>query len=84
MQEGRCFVYILECADATLYTGITTDLVRRLNEHNVSQLGARYTRVRRPVRLVYQEEHISRSEAASREYQIKKLSRAAKINLIIK
>jgi putative endonuclease len=65
------FVYMLECSDGTLYTGITTDLVRRLDEHNNSTKGAKYTRARRPVVLVYQEQHFNRSEASKREFFIK-------------
>ncbi len=77
------FVYILECADNTLYTGITTDLARRLLEHNHSPLGARYTKSRRPVRLLYHEEHASRSAAASREAAIKKMPRQEKFQLTL-
>jgi len=76
------FVYIVECADTTLYTGITTDLERRLSEHNQSEKWAKYTRVRRPVMLVYSEKHASRSEVCKREYAIKQLSREEKIKLI--
>ena len=75
-------VYILECADGTLYTGITTDLERRLSEHNEGRLGARYTRARRPVRLVYSVSYANRSEASIAEAQIKKLSRRKKQALI--
>ena len=75
------FVYIVRCLDRTLYTGITTDLDRRLAEHNAG-LGAKYTRPRRPVVLVYSEQAISRSAAARREYQIKKLSPTGKMDLI--
>lgn len=76
-------VYILRCSDETLYTGITKDVVRRVEEHNGSGLlGARYTRARRPVRLVYLESHKTRSGAARREYKIKRLSREAKEALI--
>ena len=77
------FVYILECADGTLYTGITTDLERRVKEHNTSPKGAKYTRNRRPVKLVYNEEAEDKSSASKREYQIKKLSRKEKLLLII-
>jgi putative endonuclease len=66
------YVYILECADGTLYTGITTDLQRRVKEHNSSDKGAKYTRARRPVRLLYSEEYEDRSSASKREYHIKK------------
>jgi putative endonuclease len=76
------FVYILECADGTLYTGITTDLDRRLAEHNEGKLGARYTRVRRPVKLRYSEQFENRSEASKAEARTKKLSRKQKQALI--
>ncbi len=76
-------VYILRCSDETLYTGITKDVVRRVEEHNGSGLlGARYTRARRPVRLVYSEAQKTRSAAARREYEVKRLSREAKEALI--
>jgi putative endonuclease len=74
-------VYILQCADGTLYTGWTMDLERRLRAHNSGQ-GARYTRGRRPVRLVYQEEQPTRSAAQKREAAIRRLSRASKLRLI--
>jgi len=76
------YVYILECNDMTLYTGITKDLQRRLLEHNKSSKGAKYTRVRRPVILLYSEECGDRSSAAKREYAIKKLTRDQKLALI--
>lgn len=76
------FVYILRCADGTLYTGITTDLSRRVIEHNETLRGARYTRPRRPVRLVYAEGHQDRAEASRREHSLKALSRGAKEALI--
>ncbi len=76
------FVYILECADGTLYTGITTDLDRRLAEHNEGKLGARYTRARRPVTLRYSEQFENRSEASKAEARTKKLSRKQKQALI--
>lgn len=66
------FVYILQCADDTLYTGIATDINRRLNEHNTSDKGAKYTRSRRPVTLVYSEGFPDRSSASRREYEIKR------------
>jgi len=75
-------VYLLECTDGTLYTGITTDLKKRVEEHNESPRGARYTKSRRPVRLVYSEQAKTRSAALVREYAIKKLSRARKQVLI--
>lgn len=75
-------VYILECSDNTLYTGITTDIERRIKEHNTSQKGAKYTKLRRPVRLVYKENQENRSLASKREYAIKKLTREEKLRLI--
>jgi len=77
------YVYIVECADETLYTGIATELARRVEEHNSSEKGAKYTRVRRPVTLVYSEEYPDRSTASKREYEIKKkMNRAQKLKLI--
>ena len=76
------FVYIVECSDSTLYTGIATDICRRLDEHNNSDKGAKYTRVRRPVKLVYSESCEDRSSASKREYEIKKLKREKKLELI--
>ena len=74
---------MLECSDGTLYTGITTDLERRLEEHNNSPKGAKHTRARRPVKMVYNEAYLTRSEACSREYFIKhKMSREEKKKLI--
>ena len=75
------WVYILRCYDGTLYTGYTTDLVRRLEAHQ-SGKGAKYTRSRRPVELVYQEELTDKSGALQREAAIKKLSRAEKLLMI--
>jgi putative endonuclease len=75
------FVYILHCSDGTYYTGITTDLQRRLEEHNHSAKGAKYTRARRPVTLVYSEKLDDKSSASKREYAIKKLTRAQKMEL---
>jgi putative endonuclease len=73
---------MLRCADGTLYTGITTDVVRRVAEHNGdSGLGARYTRSRRPVALAYAEPADNRADAARREAAIKRLPRAAKLAL---
>lgn len=76
------FVYIVTCSDGTLYTGITTDLERRIGEHNAGKAGARYTRSRRPVCLVYREAAKNRSEAARREHLIKKMPSAEKIKLV--
>jgi putative endonuclease len=77
-------VYIVRCADETLYTGYTTDVATRLSEHNGTgtKPGARYTRSRRPVKLVYQETLLSRSAAMQREAAIKQLSRREKLALI--
>ncbi len=76
------FVYILKCSDKTLYTGITTDLKRRIDEHNFSDLGAKYTRARRPVKLVWSKKFKTRSSAARMEYKIKQLSREEKLKLL--
>ncbi|GHA11572.1 hypothetical protein GCM10008090_21680 [Arenicella chitinivorans] len=77
------FVYMLYCADDSLYTGITTDLERRVNEHNhCAHKAARYTRARRPVKLAYAEPCESRSAASQREHQLKRLSRSEKLNLV--
>lgn len=74
---------MLRCADDSLYTGITKDIDRRLSEHNdCPEKGAKYTRARRPVTLVYQEAHQDRSSASQREYCLKQLSRAKKLKLI--
>jgi putative endonuclease len=80
--EKSWFVYILSCRDRTLYTGITRDPRRRLLEHNSTPDGARYTRGRRPVVLVYLEPHPSRSAASRREHAIKRMSVARKNHLI--
>jgi putative endonuclease len=76
------FVYILECCDGSLYTGITTDVTKRLEEHNSSDKGAKYTKARRPVKLLYEESSSDRSSASKREYAIKKLTRLKKLQLI--
>ncbi len=77
-------VYIVRCSDDSLYTGITNDLDRRISEHNdsSSNLGAKFTRGRQPVKLVYQETAESRSHATKREMKIKSLSRQQKLALI--
>jgi putative endonuclease len=77
------FIYIIRCADDSLYTGVTTDLERRINEHNAGKTAARYTRARRPVSLVYQESAPDRTTACRREYQIKQLSRLEKQRLLV-
>jgi putative endonuclease len=78
------YLYILKCADDTLYTGITTDLERRISEHNTSSLGSKYTKARRPVKLAYFKEFTDRSAASKHECFIKKLSRLQKLALIKK
>jgi len=74
-------IYILECSDKSYYTGITTDLIKRLERHNSGD-GAKYTRARRPVSLVYSEKSLSKSEAKRREIEIKSFSRKNKELLI--
>ena len=76
------YLYIVRCADNSLYTGITTDIERRTSEHNSSKLGAKYTRARRPVELVYQELFADRSTVSRRESEIKKMTPAQKRQLI--
>ena len=78
----KWFLYVLQCSDGTFYTGTTTDINRRLREHNSSALGAKYTRSRRPVKLVYLVEHEDRSSAQKAEYGFKKLSRNQKQKII--
>lgn len=78
------YVYIVRCKDKTLYTGVTTDLSRRYEEHNSPNKGAKYTRHRRPVEMVYSEVSQNRSTASKREYQIKKYSLSKKLTLIKK
>ena len=75
------YVYILECADQTFYTGITNDLTRRVAEHNSSKLGAKYTRGRRPVKLAYVKRKKDKTKALQEEYRLKKLSRQEKLGL---
>lgn len=75
------YVYIVECSDGTYYTGYTSDPERRISEHN-SGSGAKYTKSRRPVTLVHLEEYTSRSDAMSREYEIKQFSRSQKETLV--
>ena len=75
-------LYILKCKDGTLYTGIATDLKRRLREHNFSKLGAKYTRGRRPVKLIWSRNFRNRSNASKEEARIKKLTRTEKLALI--
>ncbi|NLP45869.1 MAG: GIY-YIG nuclease family protein [Epulopiscium sp.] len=76
-----CYVYILECSDHTLYTGWTNNLTKRLKTHAQGK-GAKYTRARLPVKLVYYEKHKNRISAQKREYEIKQLTRKEKLQLI--
>ena len=80
---AQWFVYLLRCSDNSLYCGVTKDVARRVNEHNTSPtLAAKYTRVRRPVELAYQEACDNKSHAYQREYAIKKLSKVQKERLV--
>jgi putative endonuclease len=76
-----CFCYILECSDGTYYTGWTTDPERRVKQHNKG-IGARYTKTRRPVKMVYLEEQPDKISALKRELAIKKMKREQKSKLI--
>lgn len=78
------FLYILKCADKTLYTGITTDLGRRVAEHNNNKLGAKYTASRQPVKIVYSKKFKNRSAALKEECRIKKFLRQEKLEMIKK
>ncbi len=79
--SARFYVYILRCGDQSLYTGITTDIARRFQQHRKGK-GARYTRSRGVEALVYSEGPMTHTEAAQREHALKKLSRAAKLQII--
>lgn len=77
------FVYLLRCSDGSFYAGITTDVKRRVLEHNTHDvLGARYTRGRRPVVLVWSEPHANRSGASRREAELKRMRRSSKLALL--
>ncbi len=80
--QSAWFVYLVRCQDGTLYCGIAKDLNRRLEEHNSADKGAKYTRGRRPVELVYTEKVASRAQATQREGRIKRMTRAQKMTLI--
>ena len=87
MKSKKYFTYIVRCADGTLYTGITTDIGRRMDEHNgldKNKKGAKYTRVRRPVELVYEKSFSNRSKATKEEIKIKQLTRQEKEKLLDK
>ena len=78
---GSHFVYIVRCSDNSLYTGYTNNIEARINKHNAGQ-GAKSTKIRRPVVLVYQEMYETKSEALRREYEIKTFTRQRKLKLI--
>ena len=81
MAMTRAYTYIVECADGTYYTGWTTDVTARVAAHN-ARIGARYTRGRIPVQLVYREEYNEKQSAQRREVAIKRMTRAEKVQLI--
>lgn len=82
VEEPGWYVYLLRCADDSLYAGVATDLARRLRQHNGELAGgARYTRGRRPVELIWSESCADRAEAQAREAEIRRLSRAGKLRL---
>lgn len=76
------FVYLLRCNDNSLYAGITTDIERRLHQHNHTKLGAKYTRAKRPVTLAFIESATDKSSASKREYQLRKLTKTSKEQLV--
>ncbi len=80
--KSKFYTYMLRCADGSLYTGYTTDLEKRVEAHNLGK-GAKYTRMRRPVELVYFEEHPSKQEAMRREALIKQMTKKEKEKLIL-
>lgn len=81
MKDDWC-VYVLRCSDQTLYTGVTNNIEKRLKAHNSSSAGAKYTKARRPVALVYQEKSLTRGDALRRESVLRKLPRSTKLELI--
>ena len=81
MRRQMNYTYILECADGSLYTGWTNHLEERIEAHNRGK-GARYTKSRRPVELVYFESFATKEEAMSREFKVKRLTRAEKLRMI--
>jgi putative endonuclease len=82
-QQKFWTVYFLRCIDNSLYTGITIDIERRLHQHNNTKLGAKYTRARRPVKLVYSETAVDKSAASKREYQLRTLTKKKKEELVL-
>lgn len=83
-KTGTWWVYLLRCNDNSLYAGVTTDVHRRIDEHNNSKLGAKYTRAKRPISLAYLEEADNKSTACKREYQIRQLTKLKKEQLVSK
>jgi putative endonuclease len=83
MAESAYWVYVLQCADGTLYTGSTVDLEKRVKAHNGSKNGAKYTRARRPVKLVYHEVCETLAVARAREAEIKRMTREEKLVLVV-
>ncbi len=81
-ENDKSYTYILKCKDDTLYIGSTNDLEKRLHQHNNLKSGAHYTKIRRPVILVYSEELESLKLARARELELKKLTREEKLNII--
>tara|TARA_Y100000310_G_scaffold182230_1_gene182288 strand:+ start:1171 stop:1431 length:261 start_codon:yes stop_codon:yes gene_type:complete len=82
VKSDHWYLYVLLCSDGSYYTGVTVDVDRRLREHNASKAGAKYTRSRRPVKLLFYEKFQTRSAAQKAEYQFKKLTRKQKEKLI--
>ena len=80
--DNRWTVYLMRCCDNSLYCGVTTDVKRRLTEHNKGVKGAKYTKARRPVTLVYTESAVDRSAACKQEAILKKLNKASKESLV--
>ena len=82
MKANMWFLYVVQCCDKSYYAGVTTDIKRRLHEHNTTSRGAKYTKTRRPVVLIYQQEFTNRSEAQRAEYAFKQLRRKDKDKFI--
>ena len=82
VDEKAWFLYVLRCADDTFYTGTTTDISRRIDEHNTKRCGAKYTKTRRPVKLVFWLDFENRSKAQKAEHKFKKLTRERKEDII--
>ena len=80
--KNSWFVYFLRCNDNSLYAGITTDIDRRLYQHNHTKLGAKYTRAKRPVTLAFIETAVDKSMASKREYQLRQLTKSQKEHLV--